>query len=91
MNWPEAITGAAAILLFTAIMVVTIYQVGATWRARLAVAREEAYRTLAEQSTAAAADTARRLAQVEADLAAVREQTTELRRLLREVDEPWAR
>jgi uncharacterized membrane protein len=89
MNWPEALTGAAAILLFAAIMVVLIVQVGATWRARMSVAREDAYRRLAEQATAAEQESARRLGQVETELTAVRTQTNELRRLLREVEEPW--
>ncbi len=89
MNWPEALTGAAAILFFTAIMVVLIVQVGATWRARMSVAREDAYRRLAEQATAAEQESARRLGQIETALTGVREQTRELRRLLREVEEPW--
>ena len=57
-SWPEAAVAISGIALIGSIAVVVIWQALATWRTRIAVGREEAYRKLAE-------DTARRLDDME--------------------------
>jgi hypothetical protein len=91
MSWQEAATGVTAMVLAGVIATVVIVQLAATWRARMAVAREDAYQRLAEQATQAQQDTAARLAQLGAELTEVRERTSHLEGLLREVDEPFKR
>jgi hypothetical protein len=48
-EWPEAAIAIAGIALVASVSVVVVWQALATWRARIAVTREEAYRKLAEQ------------------------------------------
>jgi hypothetical protein len=47
-NWPEAAGAIAGIALVGGVIVAVVWQALATWRTRIAVAREEAYRKLAE-------------------------------------------
>ena len=91
MTWQEALMGASALLFTGAIVIVVIVQVAATWRARMSVAREEAYRRLAEEAAAAQRNTVDRLDEIRTELATVQERTTRLERLLSEVGEPWQR
>jgi hypothetical protein len=49
-TWPEAAIAIAGIALVASVSVVVVWQALATWRARIAVTREEAYRRLAEQT-----------------------------------------
>ena len=49
-SWPEAATAIAGIALVASVAVVVVWQALATWRARIAVTREQAYRKLAEQT-----------------------------------------
>lgn len=49
-SWPEAAIAIAGIALVASVAVVVVWQALATWRARMAVTREEAYRKLAEQT-----------------------------------------
>lgn len=48
-SWPEAAVAIAGIALVGSVIVVVVWQALATWRTRIAVAREEAYRRLADQ------------------------------------------
>jgi hypothetical protein len=48
-SWPEAAVAIAGIALVGGVIVAVVWQALATWRTRIAVAREEAYRSLAEQ------------------------------------------
>jgi cytochrome c-type biogenesis protein CcmH/NrfG len=48
-SWPEAAVAIAGIALVGSVVVIVVWQALATWRTRIAVAREEAYRRLAEQ------------------------------------------
>jgi hypothetical protein len=48
-SWPDAAVAIAGIALVTSVAVVVIWQALATWRTRIALAREHAYRSLAEQ------------------------------------------
>jgi hypothetical protein len=49
-SWPEAAIAIAGIALVASVSVVVVWQALATWRARIAITREEAYRKLAEQT-----------------------------------------
>jgi hypothetical protein len=49
-SWPDAAIAIAGIALVGTIAVVVIWQALSTWRTRIAVGREEAYRRLAEQT-----------------------------------------
>ena len=49
-SWPEAAVAIAGIALVASVAVVVVWQALATWRTRIAVTREEAYRKLAEQT-----------------------------------------
>jgi hypothetical protein len=71
---------AASIVLagFFTVVVVVVWQVAATWRARMIAVRDQAYQRLAEES----ATTQRQLA---TDLADVRSRVVEIEKLLREV------
>jgi Tfp pilus assembly protein PilO len=72
-NWPEAAIAIAGIALVTSVVVVALWQLLATWRARIAGSREAEYRRLAEQSAEAQARTAAALEQIVAELADARE------------------
>jgi hypothetical protein len=49
-SWPDAAVAIAGVALVGSVAVVVVWQALATWRARIAVSREEAYRKLAEQT-----------------------------------------
>jgi hypothetical protein len=49
-SWPEAAVAIAGIALVASVAVVVVWQALATWRTRIAVTREEAYRKLADQT-----------------------------------------
>lgn len=49
-SWPDAAVAVAGIALVASVAVVMIWQALATWRMRIAVAREQVYRSLAEQT-----------------------------------------
>jgi hypothetical protein len=67
------------------VIAVAIWQGMATWRARMHIAREEAYRKLAESSEAANSRTADLLASMKNDLADLRARTAEIERMMKEV------
>jgi hypothetical protein len=48
-SWPDAAIAIAGIALVGIIAVVVVWQALATWRARIAVTREERYRKLSEE------------------------------------------
>jgi len=49
-SWPDAAIAIAGIALVASISIIVVWQALATWRARIAVSREGAYRKLAEQT-----------------------------------------
>jgi hypothetical protein len=67
-NWPEAAIAIAGIGLVTSVVVVALWQLLATWRARMAGSGEAEYRKLAERSAEAQARTAAVLEHVLAEL-----------------------
>jgi hypothetical protein len=67
------------------VVAIAIWQGMATWRARMHIAREEAYRKLAENAEATNSRTADLLASIKNDLADLRTRTAELERMMKEV------
>lgn len=49
-SWPDAAIAIAGVALVGSVAVVVVWQALATWRTRIAVSREEAYRKLAERT-----------------------------------------
>ena len=88
---PEDFPAALAAIVVTMfvmvgiVIAVAIWQGMATWRARMSIAREEAYRKLAENSEATNSRTADLLASMKNDLADLRSRTAEMERLMKEV------
>ena len=84
-DWPEAMIAIGGITMITVITAVAIWQVLASWRARMSVAREEAYRKLADEST----ETQKRMVDQQetmvTDIASLRTKVNEIERLLKEV------
>jgi hypothetical protein len=58
-------------LVIGAIVIVLIWQLAATYRAKASLAREEAYRRLADQAVSAQAETAAALAEIRPKIAAI--------------------
>jgi hypothetical protein len=84
-DWPEAMIAVGGIAMVTIIAAIAIWQVLASWRARMSVAREEAYRKLAEESNA---NQERVLAQqqtIATDLSGLREKVEGIEKMLRDV------
>lgn len=79
------IMGAAVLTLFTIILVTVIIQLSATWRAKVVLAREEEYRKLAEQATAASTSAAAAGQKLADDVAEIKARITSIEKLLREV------
>jgi ABC-type nickel/cobalt efflux system permease component RcnA len=86
MTDSEAAVAIAGIALVAVIAVVAIWQVLATARAKMSVAREAAYREVAEESAKAQTLTAERLAAIAAELGELRTRTGELERLIKTVE-----
>jgi uncharacterized membrane-anchored protein len=85
-TWPDAAIAIAGIAFVFGLVMLVVWQLAATWRARMMVAREEAYRRLAEDATQAQSRTAEALSQAGDELVRIREATAEMQRLLREVE-----
>ena len=84
-NSSEAIAALGFFFAIAVIGSVLIWQGMTTWRARMSVAREAAYRQLADDSVRAQERTADRLDRAAAELTELRQRTAELERLLKEV------
>jgi small-conductance mechanosensitive channel len=84
-SWPEAAIAIAGVLFVTVVLSMLLWQVFATGRTGLSARRENAYKRLAEEATEAQRKTAVHLEKTMSELAQLRQQTSELERLLREV------
>jgi Tfp pilus assembly protein PilV len=85
-DWADAAIAIAGISMITVIVSVVVWQVFATGRTGLSARRENAYQKLAEEAAAAQRTTGETLEKAVAELAALRKQTGELERLLKEVE-----
>ncbi len=84
--WPDAAIAIAGVLLVLTVVVALIAAVSSTFRARMSVQRETAYRKLAEDSAAAQHRTADQLERAVAELTDLRTRTGELERLIKAVE-----
>lgn len=86
-DFPAALAAivVAMFVMVGIVLAVAIWQGMATWRARMSIAREEAYRKLAESNEATNSRTADLLATMKNDLADLRSRTAEMERLMKEV------
>ncbi|BCH33727.1 hypothetical protein MesoLjLc_56570 [Mesorhizobium sp. L-8-10] len=79
------IMGAAVLTLATIIIVTVIIQLSATWRARAQLAREDEYKKLAEQATAASTSAAAAGHRLADDISEIKTRIASIEKLLREV------
>lgn len=84
--WALAAIVVTMFIMVGAVIAIAIWQGMATWRARMHIAREEAYRKLAEDTEATSTRTADLLASIRNDLADLRTRTAELERMMKEVE-----
>ncbi|MBO3736486.1 hypothetical protein J5X75_03010 [Actinoplanes sp. NEAU-H7] len=68
-----------------AVLIVIVWQVAATWRARLAAAREKQYQELAEKCARLLEENAELQRRTVAELLQVREATSAMEKMMREV------
>ncbi len=85
-SWSDAWIAIAGILMVTTVITVVVWQSLGTWRARMAVSRENAYRQLAEEATTAQRSVAEQQQMIIAELADVRARMSEIERMLRDVE-----
>jgi hypothetical protein len=84
-EWPEAMIAVGGIAMVTIIVAIAIWQVLLSWRTRMSIAREEAYRKLAEESVAAQRQAGEGLRDTATKLTQLEQRTSELERMLKEV------
>lgn len=85
-EWPEAMIATAGVLMVTAIIVIVIWQIAASWRARVSVERETAYRELAGQSATLQEQLLAEQQRVASELGDVKTRVENIERILREVE-----
>jgi hypothetical protein len=72
--------------LVISVVVVGIWQLAATWRARAVLARESEYRTLADRSALVQESTERQLAEIGGRLAEMQTRLQSVERVLKDVE-----
>jgi hypothetical protein len=84
-DYPEAMIAVGGITMVTVIVAVALWQVFASYRAKVSVTREDAYRRLAEESITAHRQAGDGLRDTATKLTQLEQRTSELERLLKEV------
>lgn len=85
-EWPDAMIALGGIAMVTIIVAVVVWQLLASWRARMSLAREDAYQKLAEESAQmqkTMADDQRRMAE---QLDSVNTRLASIERILQQVE-----
>lgn len=77
-EWPDTALAIAGIALIGSVVIVTLWQALATWRARMAGSREKEFRALAEQAVEANAQMLKRLDQTLTELRLLREELADV-------------
>ncbi|MCG8914446.1 hypothetical protein L6E12_01370 [Actinokineospora sp. PR83] len=72
--------------LVTVVIGVTIWQLGTSWRAKAALAREASYRQLAERTVVAQEETRRELAEITARFGDLQQRVDSVERILKEIE-----
>ncbi|TDB78011.1 hypothetical protein E1264_37085 [Actinomadura sp. KC216] len=82
----EVLIGGVLFIVVGAVAIVLIWQVFATWRAKVQLAREEAYRKLAERSITTEMETREDLLRISESLADLQKRMTSIERVMREIE-----
>jgi hypothetical protein len=85
VNWPLAFFLVGTTVAIAAAVCVLVWQAMLTWRSRMSVAREEAYRSLTEDLARFQSRIADSLERSNSELVEIRQRATEVERLLKEV------
>jgi hypothetical protein len=85
-DWSEAIGTFGVFALVISVLVVGMWQFGATWRARAVLARENEYRLIADKAVLVQESTERQLAEVGGRLAEMQTRLQTLERVLKDVE-----
>jgi hypothetical protein len=85
-DWTEVVGTIGVFALVISVVTVGMWQLAATWRARVVLARESEYRTLADRSTLVQESTERQLAELGGRLAEVQTRLQSVERVLKEVE-----
>lgn len=85
-DWTEVVGALGLFLLITTVVAVTIWQLGAAWRAKVLLSREDAYRTLAESAVKSQENSERALAEMSEQLTALSSRLANVERILSEVE-----
>ncbi|MEU6098762.1 hypothetical protein [Streptomyces sp. NPDC047079] len=85
-GWQEVIGTVGLVGAFAAVITIVIWHMATTWRARAILARDHAYRTLAEQTARAQEVTEQRLAGIDERLAEVQTRMQSVERILKEIE-----
>ncbi|TDD28696.1 hypothetical protein E1287_32285 [Actinomadura sp. KC06] len=78
--------GGVLFIVIGAVAIVLIWQVFATWRAKVQLAREDAYRKLAERSVTAEMETREDLLRISENLADLQKRMTSIEKVMREIE-----
>ncbi|WUH99844.1 hypothetical protein OHR68_41215 [Spirillospora sp. NBC_00431] len=78
--------GGVLFIVVGAVAIVLIWQVFATWRAKVQLAREDAYRKLAERSITTEMETREDLLRISENLADLQKRMMSIERVMREID-----
>jgi hypothetical protein len=84
-DWPEAMIAVGGIAMITVITAVAIWQVLASWRARMSIAREDAYRKLAEENLSAQTRLVVQQQRIADDVTSINERVAGIEKLLKDV------
>jgi hypothetical protein len=85
-SWPDAFVAVGGTLMITVVLGVAIWQVMASWRARMSIAREDAYRQLAETTASAQTRLADQQQEIVISLATLRDRVGRIEKVLQEVE-----
>lgn len=80
------VAGSVLFLVVGAIAVVLIWQVFATWRAKVLLAREDAYRKLAERSIVTEMETREDLLKLSENMADLQKRMISIEKVMREIE-----
>ena len=86
IDWPQAMIAVGGIAMVTIIVVVVVWQVFLSWRAKMSIAREEAYRQLAEAGGESQRSILEHQHRLSDDLASVNQRLANIERILQQVE-----
>lgn len=86
VDWPQAMIAVGGIAMITIVVVVVIWQFFLSWRAKMSIAREEAYRQLAEAGDESQRAIREQQDSIRGDLASVNQRLANIERILQQVE-----